>query len=257
MLALTWLAASLASDPPSDSNTYLDQGNYLDVPVSGSGIAPSAIDLWKEATRSAPVPEGAGLANPRGELTQGHTFPLPPGLLQPQLGLTYSTGTSSHSWVGRGWSLSTGLTVQQPTSGGERAYVGDGVRDVLLVSGDGLDGMFVATSDGWRWESATPSIAGITFLGNGDLEVVSGTRRWTLQETTMRTWRTVQTQDRAGNLIDYTWAGSRLDGIDYGGTVSGTNHNVHVVPVYEAAAHASWSATHGELEVIDQRLRRV
>ncbi len=250
-----WILPAHASDQVAE--TIIDQGNYLDISVQGSGIAPSALDLWKESIQGVAAPEGAGMANGRGELSHGHAFPLPPALLQPSLSLGYTSSGGSHSWVGRGWSLQSGLTVQRPPRGGERAYVGDGVRDVLIVSGDGLDGFFVQMDDGWHWESATPSTAKITFLAGGDIRIDSGRRRWTLEETTKRTWRTVRTRDRVGNLIDYTWTGSRLDRIDYGGTVAGVAHNVYVVFTHEALGPASTSASHGELETIDARLTRI
>ncbi len=199
-------------------------------------------------------------ASEKGEVSFSQPLSLPPAKLQPSVALGYGAGGGVHSWVGRGWSVSSGLTLTltRPGRGGERAYLEGTYSDVVLVSGDGLSGMLRFDGAAWVWTSPSPGVVWATQYADGRFEVRAGNRTWVLEETLSGTWRTVTMEDRDGNLVEYTWTGSRLDDIFYGGA-AGTSHHAWIRLQYGAASNppTTWSAATGELETISERLDAV
>lgn len=260
LLPLLLSSSAMASTPPTTANA----GEFANLATTTDGQTPSVLSTWSDMQRSAPTPAGASSVSPSGKVTHGVGLPLPPGLVSPSLGLSYQQGGSAHSYVGRGWAMNAGLTVRRPTGKERLAWfaargedVGNDAVDVLVVSGDGLDGAFYETANGWEWESTTPSTAALAVQSDGDVVVRAGRRRWELAEVVPNVFRTTRTDDRSGNRADYTWEQNKLLRIDYGGHGTGATVSNHVVRVeleYQDAAHASYSSASGALEVIDERL---
>jgi len=268
MSALLVLLTCFHSAPAWASPQTASAGEFANLANPTDGQTPSVLSVWSDMQRSAPMPEGASQVTPSGKVAHGLSLPLPPALLAPGLGLSYQQGAGAHSTLGRGWRIGAGLTVRRPLGRELMAYVslngsdaGDGAVDVLVVSGDGLDGALYETATGWEWESTSPSAVHVTVQADGDLVLRSGTRRWELHEVVPNVWRTVRANDRSGNQIDYTWAENQLTRIDYGGhatTPSSTpDHLVRIELMYRDAAHGSWSSADGAPELIDERLDAV
>jgi len=251
MLLVSFLAVSVA-------NGQVATGNYLNLSFRGDGSTPSALDGYEAMSRSAAAPSLALSASEKGEVSFSQPLSLPPARLQPSVSLGYGAGGSVHSWLGRGWSLSTGLTLTRPQRGGERAYLDGSFTAALMVSGDGLSGLLRFDGVEWVWTSPSPGVVKATELADGSFEVRSGARTWILEETLAGTWRSTVVTDRDGNRIDYTWTGSRLDNIEYGGSATQAHH-VLIDFIYGSTCNppSTWSAASGELEEIDERLEVV
>jgi len=242
-------------------------GDFANIANPTDGRTPSVLSVWSDMQRSAPAPEGASSVSAGGKAAHGLQLELPPAIVSPSLQLSYQQGSSAHSFLGRGWSLTSGVQAHRPTGSDLRAYVAvngqdlsEAPLDVLVVSGDGLDGVLFLTPSGWEWESKSPSTVLVSEQANGDFVLRSGTRRWELAEVHPNVYRTLRTDDLSGNRVDYSWDGTKLLQIDYGGHSAGgpvTNHVVRVELVYQSTEHTSYSSSSGALEVIDERLDEV
>lgn len=271
--SLLWAVALCPSTTAFASEGF---GNYLNASFAGDGTTPSIMERFQDS-RPAVSPAPLGMPDPSGGVSHGVTLPLPAGLLQPSLSFDYSSGGGDHSWLGRGWSLSTGMRVTR-ARGAEVTLAHElghaDVQEVWNVSGGGASGRLLILDGDAVWQSEQPSHVVLVSddVISGELVVQVDDVVWTLQHpeamdptltsgAESRVWLPVKAQDTVGNRIEWSWTGSRLDTIRYGAndTVSMRDHHVEVRFVYDEnlAIHESYDGSMGFLEHIDRRLESV
>jgi len=250
-------------------------GNYLNVSFSGDGTTPTMLERYEQSRPSVSAAPFSEL-DASGAVTYGVPLELPPALLQPDLSLRYHSGKGDHSWVARGWSIDSGLTVRRARGGAvslARSLGHPGVDEVLEVTGGGVSGRFLRHQGDYIWQSDTPSLAsvGVISTAYGRMHIHVDGVEWTVQHPEnidlgldaggeSHLWVPVHAEDTSGNAIDWEWSGSRLDAIRFGGNDDlGLPHLIEVYLEYSPllAASRSFDASAGFLEVIDERLARV
>jgi YD repeat-containing protein len=261
-LIWVWLSCALAF---AEGNVTND--NFLNLSFTGDGKTPSVLSLME--AQDIQVKGGRSVAGPgdRGDAAWSLGVSLPPSPMSPNVSVTYSSAASAHSWVGRGWSIASGVRIDRIVGPSANDY--KALSSPHQVSGGGLDGLLSNESGNWVWISSSPSHLDATYD--------SKKRRWTLKQGGVTTvlaastevpwkknglqpvaWRPVRQTDSSGNRIVWTWTGDRLDRIDYGGN-SQTSDDPFLAVVfgYSNPGRASYSGARGHLEVIDQRLNSV
>jgi len=208
-----------------------DLGNFQNLSYTGDGTTLSATQLLEASQRRAQQARFAASASAKGDAQYGVGLALPAALLAPSVGLSYNSAGGEHSWVARGWELGHGqVTVERiQRKVGAEAY-GD-VDQPHRVSGGGWNGiLWKDATNIWRYSSSGSTEAKIEYfedsgvpmwrLSRGGITTLLEPRNdvaaWTADSPPAR-WRPRSVVDALGNQIDFSWSGSRLDSIEYGG----------------------------------------
>ena len=222
---------------------------------SGDGQSPSVLARWDEANRSLGAPRGGGGVNSGGGATWSSPLDLPPALLSPSVVVGLNSEGGPHSRLGRGFQLSGWIDIHRAV--GREANATRDLGEVFVVSGGGLDGLIVADGPGWRFVSVNPGSALVE--RDGDVWTIGHDGVWTeLDAIDVNRWRPIEAWDAFGNAVRWTWTGSRLDQVSYGGTTEpGGDALVEVLFAYRPALSPSLQGGGGAVDLIDERLDRV
>lgn len=89
------------------------EGDYLNLSLPGDGTTPDAHAMAEQQREALKGPRAAATASSQGDASYSLGFDLPPALLLPEIGLSYSSATGRHSVVARGWSLNAGMSIER------------------------------------------------------------------------------------------------------------------------------------------------
>ncbi|MFT4626110.1 MAG: YD repeat-containing protein [Myxococcota bacterium] len=255
---LVWALLAALAAPPA----HASDAGFLGLSISGDGVTPSAADALSHEPPVKPIALGA-TASGQGDAQYGIPLELPPTRLPPSIGLSYSSAAGAHGWLGRGWSLSEGMTLTRITGQVRaQAYDEEPVAPYRL-SGGGVSGILF-WRDGWELHSTSPTSAVVTEHPDGTWSVKHQGVTTTLEPAppleAPDTWRTRAVQDAWGNQVVYEREGDQLHSVSWGGTVGGSPgewaapalYTLDVV--YEAAPTVSYRAAPGGITVVDQRI---
>jgi len=201
---------------------------FLNLSFPGDGETPLASDLFAEQERRLSTARAAGSVSDSGDLSFSVPLTFPPARLAPELGLSYSSSGSAHSWVSRGWTLQAGMRIERVT-GVEAAHAYATEPNAHRVTGGGLSGLLVQGPSGWRYVSTAGGAAHAELRSDGAWVVRAGGRTTLLEPEQPSgaatagapvSWHTRRVRDERGNTVDYVWTGARLDDVRYGGTTS-------------------------------------
>ena len=133
--------ALLCSVPLLTSTAWANDGAiFSGLGIPGDGVTPSLMDELVAKGATAPSPAHVGSASAGGDFGYSVGIDLPPALFSPSLSVSYSSSSSGDGWVGRGWSIGTGMQITE-LSPRELATSYAGRSDILRVSGGGLSGL--------------------------------------------------------------------------------------------------------------------
>jgi len=222
------LIALLASSPPANGEDL--ESSYLGLSFAGDGTVPSAASLFEAQSRSLAPSRYAAESSPKGDATYGFGLELPPAIVAPSVSVNYSSSGGAHTTVVNGWSISAGMTIEQP-SGRAAAAAYANLPGMHFISGGGLSGSLVRYQQSWQYVGNEPAAVVATY------DEVS--REWTVQSGGLTTilepssphelyaewdddeieptkWRVRHVEDVDGNAMEYLWDGAYLDEIHYG-----------------------------------------
>jgi len=180
---------------------------------------------------SVPMPGHLGGASDAGDFGYSVGVDLPDALHKPSVSMSYSSSSSGDGWLGRGWSLNSGVSIHR-LSRRETASNYVDQPGVVRISGGGLSGLLEPTGDfvfqleQYEVVAPGPGVASAEFdPDTSTWTVYAGGVKSTLIPRVQgspnpRSWHITRSVDASGNQIDWTYEGHRLDKIVYGGNAS-------------------------------------
>ena len=214
--------------------------------VPGDGKTPTFMQYLDAQNVDVKASKHLVGSTPKGDSVFSHSFDLPPALLQPSLGISYSSDGGPSIEMPYGWSLDGIMEICRPL---QRAYLGeddvDGKYDAeWLIRGPGFSGTLVPSGeDDYRFflRSSSPNYVSATYDEKNDYwHVYSDGVYWTLEPADNGSttpdgtawWRVteMQTGDGDSNYVTYSYhKNGRIKSIAYGGNY-GTNDE-HLVQI--------------------------
>lgn len=233
----------------------------LDWQVPGDGKTPTFAQQYLDGARREVKPAAhLASASIHGDAMYGYDFALPPAILKPTLGLSYSSNAVWSTEFAAGWSFTGLLEIRRPL---ERYFAASSQR---RLSGPEFGGMLLENSSasiGAEYALRTANAAYVTadydegtntwsVYANGLTHTLSAEDAGSTSTSGTALWRVTRTQDAKGNYISYVYKtddSGRLDAVYYGGnTTTGDSHNVKIAVSYGANTSTRTSAQNGFLQ---------
>ena len=230
---------------------------------SGDGTTPSFAQLLDQHRPAAPDAGHPVTPGAKGAASYGLSFDLPPAIVQPSLGISYSSSGAFDAELAYGWSLSGPMEMrvakEQAYADYDAAYhLSGGVSALLLDSGDGL----VPHLTGSTQVQVAPDADGFTVWVDDRVFVLEAVG--VPDGVDAQRWRATSMSDLLGNTVSYTYNDDgRLTGLHYGGQDidgDGMNEEPHLVWVqldYAPTANARVSGRQGYVQWLDEVLTSV
>ena len=237
---------------------------------SGDGVTPTFGDYVSILAAQTRPAQHLATAGPAGGLSTAIEIETPDALLPGDLRLSYASSAGGPSWIARGWSIDSGITIRALTAREKRGAYAD-TPDLYQISG-GVEGLLEPV------EAATYSHRLVSEGGGyvvADYDEIAET--WTVWSGPVtislapripgalrpQSWRTESLVDESSNEVLYTYTGTRLDRIEFGGNALSTDDqwpptvriDLHYDPIASESVRRSFAE--GVEEAFDERLSSV
>ena len=215
-----------------------DGGIFSGLGYAGDGVTPSMLEYTERQNPQLLQAGHVGEAGERGDFGYSVPIGLQPALFSPQVSLSYSSSGGVHNRIGRGWSLNAGMSIKALTPREQGGAYADH-QGLYRVTGGGLSGLLELSDDDLTYDYVSSSSTYATAEYDSDVEqwtVFAGGQQWTLEprfpeSTAPQSWQVTHASDASGNAIDWTYTGTRLDTVVYGGNQADLAQHPHTARV--------------------------